>query len=195
MNFAQLVKKNRSCRRFDESRTISPETLYGLVDLARISASARNLQPLKYLVSYQEETNKIIFPHLAWAGYLESWDGPEEGQRPAAYILVFLDHHIAPSPDCDHGIAAQTMLLAAAEAGLGGCMIGSVRRKALTAALDVPDHLELLMAVALGVPAEQVVIEEIRPDEDVKYWRDSSGVHHVPKRSLEHILIQPGNKE
>lgn len=81
----ELVMKTRSCRRFKEE-AISEELLRELVDLARLSASAANLQPLKYIISYKKEMNDIIFPKLKWAGYLKDWDGPEEGERPSAYI-------------------------------------------------------------------------------------------------------------
>jgi len=184
-----LVLRNRSCRRFDEEFCIERATLENLVDLARLSPSAANAQPLKYILSCTPEKNARIFPHLAWAGYLKDWPGPAEGERPAAYIVILCDTDIGDAFGCDHGIAAQSILLGAVEQDLAGCMIGSIDRKALGAALDVPDRYKILLVVALGKPRETIVIEEAGPQGNVKYWRDETGVHHVPKRPLQELIV------
>lgn len=185
-----LVLKNRSYRRFDENQPVSRQILEEMVELARLSASGRNLQPLKYIISNEPEKNSLIFPCLAWAGYLKDWPGPEKGERPAAYIIILGDTRISKVFGCDHGIAAQSILLGAAENGLGGCMIGSIQRQKLREILSIQEELEILLVLALGKPAEKVVIEELPPTGEVKYWRDSEKVHHVPKRALYDIIIQ-----
>ncbi|MBW2107596.1 MAG: nitroreductase family protein [Deltaproteobacteria bacterium] len=187
---ADLVKKNRSYRRFHEDVTVEETTLRELVALTRHCASAANLQPLKYILSCDRETNALIFENLAWAGYLKDWSGPEQGQRPSAYIVVLGDTRVTKSFGCDHGIACQTMLLGAVERGLGGCMLGAVKRKALREALDIPAHLEILLVLALGKPRETVVIDDVGPGGDIKYWRDAHDVHHVPKRSLDELIVR-----
>lgn len=184
-----LILHNRSYRRFYQDVPLSRETLKELIDLARLSASAANRQPLKYYLSCQPEINARIFPHLAWAGYLKDWGGPKEGERPSAYIIVLGDKTISQDFGCDHGIAAQSILLGAVEKGLGGCIIGSVRRNELAQALNLPDRYEILIVIALGKPKEQVVIETVGADGNIKYWRDEQGVHHVPKRSLDELII------
>ncbi|MBN2129190.1 MAG: nitroreductase family protein [Sedimentisphaerales bacterium] len=184
-----LVLRNRSCRRFDEESTVARDTLESLVALARLSPSAANLQPLRYILSCTPEKNARIFPHLAWAGYLKDWPGPAAGERPAAYVVILSDTEIGDAFGCDHGIAAQSILLGAVEQDLAGCMIGSIDREALRAALDVPDRYKILLVVALGKPRETVVIEEPGPDGDIKYWRDEKGVHHVPKHPLRELII------
>ncbi|MBM3143694.1 MAG: nitroreductase family protein [Chloroflexi bacterium] len=190
MNIREYVLKNRSYRRFYQDHTIERAALIELVDLARHSASAANVQPLKFFLSHTPEMNRMIFPHLGWAGYLTDWPGPEEGERPSAYIIILGDTHLKQSFGCDHGIAAQSILLGAVEKGLGGCMIATVeRREALTEALGLPDHLIILLVLALGKPKETVVIEPLRPDGDIKYWRDNDGIHHVPKRSLDELIV------
>ena len=184
-----LVLKNRSYRRFYQEEPISRDSLRELVDLARLSASAANRQPLKYFLSCEPDRNAIIFPHLGWAGYLKDWDGPEEGERPSAYIFLLGDKTISANFGCDHGIAAQSILLGAVEKGLGGCMIGSVRKPELAHTLGIPDQYEILLVIALGKPKETVMIEPLGPDGDIKYWRDAQAVHHVPKRALDDIII------
>src|SRR6056297_721337 len=88
MNIAELVQKNRSCRRFQQEQRIAGQTLAELVDLGRLSASAANRQPLKYITSNDPATNEQVFSCLGWAAYLKDWIGPVEGERPAAYIVL-----------------------------------------------------------------------------------------------------------
>lgn len=185
-----LVLKNRSYRRFDQSVSVELETLRELVDLGRLSASGSNVQGLKYILSNEPERNAEIFEHLGWAGYLKDWPGPAEGERPSAYILILGDTEISKDFGVDYGIAAQSILLGAAERGLGGCMIGWIKMAGLREALRMPDRYEILLVIALGKPAETVVLEPVGPDGDIKYWRDEDGVHHVPKRSLDEVIVQ-----
>jgi nitroreductase len=184
-----LIVKNRTCRRFHQEAAVERETLRELVDLARLSASAANLQPLKYVLSCDPQKNALIFPHLGWAGYLKDWPGPSEGERPSAYIIILADTQISQSFDCDHGIAAQSILLGAAAKGLGGCMIGTVERKELSEALDIPSRYKILLVLALGKPAETVTLDTVGPDGGIEYWRDADGVHHVPKRFLDELIL------
>ena len=184
-----LILKNRSYRRFFQEVSIERQTLRELVDLARLSASGANLQPLKYILSCEPEKNALIFPHLAWAGYLKDWPGPSEGEKPSAYIIILIDTRIRNSVGCDHGIAAQSILLGTTEKGLGGCIIASVQREGLRKALEIPSRYEILLVLALGKPSEKVVIETVGPSGDIKYWRDAEGIHHVPKRALDDIII------
>jgi nitroreductase len=185
-----LVRKNRSYRRFHQDVPVDLEMLRALVNLARLSASANNLQPLKYILSCEPETNARIFPHTRWAGYLKDWPGPAEGERPAAYVVILGDMEIRKSFGCDHGIAAQSIMLGATERGLGGCMIGSIDHDRLRQVLDIPKQYEILLVLALGKPKETVVLEEVGPDSDIRYYRDAQGVHHVPKRSLDELILR-----
>ncbi len=155
-----------------------------------MSASGANLQPLKYILSCDSQKNAEIFSCLAWAGYLKDWPGPEEGERPAAYIVILGDTSISESAGCDHGIAAQTILLGAREKGLAGCMLGSIDRNALRDSLNIPSQFKVLLVLAIGKPREQVILENVGSDNSIRYWRDSEGVHHVPKRTLEDIIVK-----
>ena len=184
-----LILKNRSYRRLPQEVDIKLETLKELVDLARLSASARNAQPLKYILSCEPRRNSLIFPHLAWAGYIRGWSGPCEGERPSAYIIILGDTEIRRSFGCDHGVAAQSIMLGATEKGLVGCIIASIEKVGLRRALEIPPRYEILLVLALGEPKETVVIDTVGDSGDIKYWRDSEGVHHVPKRSLDDIII------
>ncbi len=184
-----LIIKNRSYRRFYQDVTVERATLRELVDLARLSASGSNLQALKFRLSSDVDENAKIFACLGWAGYLKDWPGPAEGERPSAYIVILGDKEISQSFGVNPGIAAQSILLGATEKGLGGCIIGSVDKPKLAQALEISDRYEILLVLALGKPKETVVLETVGPDGDIKYWRDSQGVHHVPKRPLDEITL------
>ena len=188
-SFVDLVKESRSRRRFYQDVSIAYETLRELVDLARLTPSARNQQPLKYILSNMAEKNAMIFGCLSWALDLKGWGGPTEGERPSAYIIILGDTEIVKSFGCDHGIAAQTIMLGAVDKGLGGCILASIKKDRLRELLAIPDRYEILLTLALGKPKEQVIIEPVGKSGDVKYWRDSLGVHHVPKRALDDIII------
>ena len=184
-----LITKNRSFRRFCQDSSIDRQTLEELIELARLSASSANLQPLKYILSCQPQKNALIFPHLAWAGYLTDWTGPADDERPTAYIIIIGDKNITANFHCDHGIAAQSILLGAAEKNLGGCIVGSIQRDKLRQALNIPPNLDILLVLALGKPKETVVLETAGDDSDIKYYRDKKDIHHVPKRPLKDIII------
>ncbi len=185
----ELIAQNRSYRRFDETAPVEHTTLRALVELARLSPTAANRQPLKFVLSAGPEQNARIFPCLRWAGYLPEWGGPPPGERPTAYIIIVNDTEINNGAGVDHGIAAQSIMLGATELGLGGCIIASIDRDALRAALTLPTRYEILLALALGKPVETVVIDPVGAEGDIKYWRDAAGVHHVPKRALETLIL------
>lgn len=184
-----LILKNRSYRKFFQNETISLEILKECTDLARLSPSAANLQELKYIITNDPAVNAKVYESLTWAGYLPDWDGPEHGERPAAYIIILGDTSIKKTFTVNHGIAAQSILLGAVEKGLGGCILAAVDRKALQETLSIPASFEILLVVALGKPHEEVVIESIPSDGSIKYWRDEHKRHHVPKRGLNDVIV------
>ena len=184
-----LVRANRSCRRFHEDQPVDLKTLEELVDLARLSASGANLQPLKYILACEPQMNAAIFACLGWARYLKEWPGPDPGERPSAYIVILGDTTICKEFGVDHGIAGQSMLLGAREKGLAGCMLKKIKREGLREILNIESHLEILLVLAIGTPKEEVVIETVGLDGNIRYWRDAAAVHHVPKRSLQEIIV------
>ena len=185
-----LVTKARSCRRFDRSLKLNRATLEELVNLGRLAACGRNQQNLRYFISTDDAANAAIFPALGWAGYLADWPGPAEAERPTGYIIV-LSHQSSDQvfAAVDAGLAMQNILLGAAEKELGACIITSIKRQPLQTALALDEAWHILYVIALGKPGEKVVIEPLQAGGDIKYWRDADGVHHVPKRSLQDIII------
>lgn len=186
----ELILKNRCYRRFYQEVSIERQQLMEWIDMARLSASGANLQSLKYILSFDGKKNEIIFPLLKWAGYLKDWDGPIDGEKPSAYLIVLSDKQIRLNfSPCDQGIACQSILLGAVEAGFGGCIINSVDSESLRNALQIPEQFEIVTVVALGKPKETVVIDDLGESGDIKYYRDAKGIHHVPKRSLQDLIV------
>lgn len=185
-----LVIKNRSYRRFYEEVSVGEEILRELIDITRHTASTVNSQALKFKLITSDLERKTVFNNLAWAGLLKDWSGPDEGERPSAYIIILCDLSIGSNKHFDDGIAAQTILLAAAEKELGGCMFGSINRKKLAEELDIDlEKYSIDLVVALGKPKENVKIVDVPENGSTAYYRDGNGVHYVPKRSLDDLII------
>ena len=190
-----LVKKNRSYRGYNENRKITKEELLELVDCARLCPSSVNAQPLKYYLAWEKEETRRIQAHTNWARALPQLELPHKGMYPTAFIIILQDTVIDGNLSRyqkDVGIVAQTMLLAAAEKGLGGCMIGNFGAGSLKTELNLPDDLAPLLVVAVGEPAEPVRLVEIGPGESTKYYRDEKDIHYVPKRRLEDVVVVRG---
>lgn len=192
MDFKELVLKNRSYRGYDHSRKVSREELLEMVDCARLAASSVNKQPLKYVLVYEPAQVEAFQPLTKWGRALPDMVLPHPGKEPTAFIVICLDKTISENEKVftrDMGIVAQTILLSAVDMGLGGCMIGNFVRAEVSAALDLPEHLEPLLVVALGKPDEEIVLTDLPEDGNTNYYRDAADVHYVPKRALEDIVL------
>lgn len=186
----RLVQSGRSYRRFDHGVAVSMQTLEELVELARFCPSAANRQPLRFILSTAPVDNEAIFASLKWAAYLSDWDGPEPAERPTAYIVMLNTAREWEFARFDLGIMAQTMLLGAVERGLGGCMIGALDREKLRAHFALSPDLEVSLVLAIGKPVEEVRIVDLPEDGSIRYYRDDAGVHYVPKRSLDELILE-----
>ena len=187
--FKDIVLKNRSYRSFDMDKRIGGDKLREYVDMARITASTANLQALKYRIVYTVEECEKALSCTKWAGYLKDMEIPPKGHAPTGYVVICCDTDITSNVTAfykDTGIAAQTILLAAAEDGFGGCMIGSVDEAKIKDMLSIPEKMTVTLVVALGAPDEKVEIVDF--EGDIKYYREN-GIHYVPKRSLDEVLI------
>jgi nitroreductase len=189
MDVRQLLLKNRSYRRFHQDMPVEMHTLRELVDLTRISQSPWNQQAIKFLLCNRPEMNAEIFRHLVWASRMPEWSGPAEGERPAAYIIVVADKELGKVFNYDHVVAGTSILLGAVERGLGGCLVAAFSQKKMHAALKLSERYMPLLAIALGVPNETIVLDPLGPDGNTAYWHDEHGVHHVPKRSLDDLIL------
>ena len=175
-----MVENNRSCRGYGR-KPVPMETLLELADCARLCSCGGNRQALR---------NALIFRHTRWGAALKERHLPDPGKEPAAYIVICLDHTLAPeltpTLGVDVGIAAQTLCLAAYEKGLASCMLMAFDRAGVKKDLGLED--EPVLVAAFGSRAEEVVLEQWKEGMPA-YWRDENDVHHVPKRSLKECLL------
>ncbi|MDE6300263.1 MAG: nitroreductase family protein [Muribaculaceae bacterium] len=191
-SLSQLITENRTVRRFIENEPVATETLEKLVGLARFCASGRNAQPLKYVLITSEDTRARVYPLLKWAGYFKDWDGPAEGERPAAYMVQCLDTHYGANCLCDDGLQLEAITLGMCTMGLRGCIIKAFNVPALSEVLGVGERYVPRYVLALGYPAETVRIEDMdgTEDADFKYFRTPDRVHHVPKRPVAELILK-----
>ncbi len=187
MNFHELVTSARTCRRF--SGDLLPlSVLEHIADCARLSPSARNAQILRYALISSAEKCAAMFSLVRFGGALKPEQRPTEAQQPGGYIVILGPAELSEFAVMDVGIAAQSMFLAANEAGLGCCMIGTFKKKEVADLLGIEDSASLKLVLAFGGPAEQRRIVERRPDGSLTYYRDENDAHCVPKITLEEAV-------
>lgn len=192
--FLDLVKQARSHRGFRQDRKVTRQELEHLVECARFTPAARNDQVLKYYLAEKPETVAAIQPLTKWAGALAELHLPRKGAEPVAYIVICLDGSLAENPtpyQRDVGIVAQTMLLAAVEMGLNGCMIGSFAAGGLREKLGLPEAIKPQLLLALGEGTDRIVMTDVGEDGSTTYYRDAEDTHYVPKRTLEQLILNP----
>lgn len=190
--FRSLVLANRSYRAFSHDVIVTHEDLLYLTDLARLTASSANRQPLKYALVSEPKHVEGLLSLTKWAAALPQYHLPPEGQGPTGFIVICHDHSICENATPylkDVGIAAQTMLLAATEKGFGGCMIGNFSAAKVAEYLHLPEHIVPQLVVAFGKPAEDVRLVDLPENGNTAYYRDEQNVHYVPKRKLEDLLL------
>lgn len=188
----ELVIKNRSYRGFDENYSFTREQLESYIDLTRYTASSVNAQPLKYKIVFEKNEVEAVRPLTRWARALPDMVLPHPNMHATAFIIICQDTDISPNLaryQKDIGIVAQTITLAAVEDGLGSCMIGNFTPDGVKETLNLAKNLTPMLIIALGKPAEEIVIKEIDNGESTKYYRDENDIHYVPKRKLKDILI------
>lgn len=191
----RLLIADRTVRRFKENESVSYDTLERLIELTRYCHSGRNAQPLRYALVNNDHLRCEIYPALKWAGYYSDWDGPEPGERPAAYIIQCLDTYYGKECLCDDGLQLEAISLGLSTLGLGGCIIKAFNAPLISRILGLDPRYQPRYVLAVGTPAEEVRLEDMNGDEnaDFKYYRTEDGVHHVPKRPLAELII-PGKR-
>ncbi len=192
-----MIKENvvnsRTYRSFNESVLISREEIMEIIDTARFCPSARNLQPLRYRIVTDPQEIEDMIDSTKWGGALPQLKLPPDGHHPSAFIVICCDSTVSEvTPECfiDVGIAAQTMMLCANDMGFGGCMLRSFTPATISQKLLIPKKYTPLLILALGTPDETVFICNVNSSGDTTYYRDKIGLHFVPKRSLDDIIIE-----
>lgn len=189
MELKELVTKARTCRRFKGQSVLSTETLTSLIDYARLAASARNAQILRFVTVSDAETRSAMDKLVVLGGALTPEQRATDAQRPGGYIVICGPENMDDFATMDVGIAAQSINLAACEAGLRTCMIGAVKKDEAAQLIGLPDGLKVKLVMALGVSDEEIRLVGRRDDGKLIYYRDENDVHCVPKITLEEAVI------
>ena len=188
-----IVLESRSYRSFNESIKIGKEDLETFIDTARLCPSVCNFQPLKYRLVYEHDEVEELLSLTHWAGFIPDAKFPPDGHHPTAFIVVCCDTSVVENVDSarfDAGIASQTIMLQACEAGMGGCIIGAFKPEEVSGHLLIPKKYRPIVLLALGIPDETVFICNVPASGSTKYYRDKANLHYVPKRSLEEVIIE-----
>jgi nitroreductase len=184
----QTIISRRTIRKFQQ-KAISDELLISFIKAASLAPSAANLQPCEYLYCNASAENDRLFPALKWAGYIRPHGDPGPDEKPAAYIIVLTNEEIKSSnAPIDAAAGMMNMILAAWEEGIGSCWLGAIDRARIKEIFQIPEHVTVFGVLALGYPLETPVIEPF--DKTLKYWKDSQGTLHVPKRNIINICFK-----
>ena len=189
MKLKELISRARTCRRFKGEHRLSSETLAELVDHARLSASARNHQVLRFITIADKDTCEAMNALVVMGGSLTPEQRATARQHPGGFIVIAGPEKMDDFALMDVGIAAQSINLAAGEAGLACCMIGAVKKNEAAALLDLPKGLQVRLVLALGEPDEVRRLVGRRSDGTLTYYRDENDEHCVPKISLDEAII------
>lgn len=143
MEETRLLRSHRSVRRY-APKPIPDHVLLDVVEAARWTGSAKNLQPWQLVVVRDEATRRELSTCGAFTEHLAG---------AAAVVVLVMDD---PRWAFDCGRLAQQIQLAAWAHGVGSC-IGTVNPEHETRAkelLGVPADRWLRQTVALGYPAD-----------------------------------------
>ncbi len=187
MNVYEAVKSRRTIRKF-KRQPLQNEDIMQIIDCARLAPYGANLQPLKFAVVSDEETRRKLFPLIKYAGYLTDWD-PTFEECPTSFIIVMNDTDIKPTDksECDSGAAVMSMCLAAQALGIGSCWLGAIDRKGISEVLKLDKRLDVTYLLGLGYADQTGEVFDL--SDSVKYYFDDDGNVHVPKRTMDEIII------
>lgn len=192
MNVYEATKKRRSIRRFKD-KAVPYAALEKCIDAARLAPSGRNQQCCEYVVINDGEVLPGIFEHIGGSAKLPpDKGGPRPEQAPKAYTIVLInktwegDINRRRVTWVDVGLAAENIMLAALEQGLGCCPILMFNEADIKMLLEIPDSCDVALVIAMGYPDESPVTEEAKDNTNI--YVDAKSVRHVPKRKLADII-------
>lgn len=190
MNYDELkslVKNARTTRRFKKESKVTNEDLRDLLDIARLTSSAKNMQPIKYILVTKKEDVLKLARSVSWASHLDDWSQSEE-ERPSAFILMLNDQMIDGFPMFDAGASFTAISLAAKSKGLATAPLASIDKQLCRNLFVIPDNLDVMIGIAIGVEDENIKLVDTT-NFDTNYYREKNDTHCVPKRALEQIIM------
>lgn len=190
MNLEKLLEWRRSYRKFDEERELTKEDIDGILSSIKFVSCANNRQFLRFISVESKEKILEIFDNTRWAASLPNDAGrPKEGERPVYFIAILSDKEKKLKFDgVDQGLVISNLTLAAAERGIGSCIIGSVLDEKMREILSYDDRYTCSLVVAFGYPKIESSIKEIDLGEDQSYYLNDKKNYVVPKYKLDDIV-------
>jgi nitroreductase len=173
MTFLELVQNRQSVRSYDPDRPVEKEKLDRCIEAVRLAPSACNAQPWKLVVvtdpSVRAEVAKAV--SAKWLGMNHF-----TGQAPVLVVLVREEPNLTsklgtvlkdkPYTLMDVGIAAEHFCLAAADEGLGTCMMGWFDEPRVKELLGIPKKKRAELVISLGYPAKPDIRQKTRKERD-----------------------------
>ena len=189
MRIYDFIISRRTIRKFQQ-KPVKLSVLKKIVNAGRLAPSAGNLQSLEYVIVADDAVREKIFHYIGWARYIAPEGNPKENERPVAYIIILVkkENLLVPYFKYDVGASAENITLAALEEGIGCCWIGSFNRVKIQNILKIPKEYNADLVLALGYSLESPECYEIEKGESIKYYKDASGILHVPKRKLDDLI-------
>ncbi|WP_072680941.1 nitroreductase family protein [Arcobacter sp. LA11] len=190
MNYNELktlIQDSRTTRRFKKDAIVNFEDLKEILDLARITSSAKNMQPIKYILVTNKDSVERLTQTAKWAAHLKDWEQKED-EKPSAFILMLNDQMIDGFPMFDAGASFTAISLAAKAKGLATCPMASIDKELCKELFVIPDCYDVMIGIAVGVGAENIKLVDTKKL-DTNYYRLEDETHCVPKRTLEQIIV------
>lgn len=168
MEFLQLVNERESTRRYAD-RPVETEKIEAILEACRLAPSACNSQPWKFVMVTDrdlslEVANATFNPVLQFNRFAV--------QAPVMAVLVMEPAKMLSKIGStvkdkdlsliDIGIVAEHFCLAAAEQGLGTCMLGWFNEKKVRELLHIPRGRRIPLIITLGYPQDHKKRRKIR---------------------------------
>ena len=170
MTARTLFEMRFSCRSFDTA-PLDPETIEVVLEAARWAPNGGNLQPWRFVVVLDSDRRRAVADGAYGQGFL--------AQSPAVITVCAVPDESASKYGprgrdlyClqDTAAAAQNILLAATELGLGSCWVGAFDEAAIRRILELPQSWRPVALLALGRPAEAEPRRTRRPLSEITLW-------------------------
>jgi len=189
MDFKTMLQQRRTVRFFRQT-PIKSVQLEELIDAATKASCAANQQRLRY-ITVQGDSAAELHKLCAFAALVKPCRSSTLGvNAPTAFIAVLGPVNANAVIQADAGAAIQSMEFAACNIGLGMCWIGAFEREKTEKLLAPPEGYTILYLLAVGVPAEQPVRDDIDESGDVRYYLDEENTLHVPKYTAASLILK-----
>lgn len=166
MNFSELSNHRQSTRSYQVGKPVEPEIIKKCLEIIRLAPSSRNCQLYHFTV---------ISGQIAQCAARLISENFSNAHIPAFIVISKLDCKPVTAGERDYrevdiGIAAAYFTLAAAEAGLGTCILGGFDESGIQQLLNLQDRILLLIAVGYASPDEFLRSKQRKSLQELVTW-------------------------